>query len=74
MIMTYLIIYWILSTIYGIYWAIKHPPEKLGLDMEYFSLFEVIGLIFPCSILAPIFIPIMLLSQIKFKRNKSGKT
>jgi hypothetical protein len=63
-----LIIYWIATTIYGVYWLIKHPSERHGDDMEEFTLFEVLGKIFPSALLAWMFVPIGLLSQIKFKR------
>jgi len=64
----FLITYWIATTIYGVYWLIKHPSERHGDDMEEFTLFEVLGRIFPSALLAWMFVPLGLLSQIKFKR------
>jgi hypothetical protein len=66
--MIVLISYWILTTIYGVYWLIKHPSERHGDDMNEFTLFEVFGKIFPSMLLAWVFVPIGLLHQIKFKR------
>jgi len=63
-----LIGYWILTTIYGVYWLIKHPSERRCDDMEYFTLMDVLGALFPAIILAPVFVPMMLLETIKFKR------
>jgi hypothetical protein len=63
-----LIGYWVLTTIYGVYWLIKHPSERHGDDMNEFTLFEVFGKIFPSMILAPFFVPMMILESIKFKR------
>ena len=65
---TFLLIYWITATIYGVYWLIKHPSSRHGDDMEEFTLFEVLGKIFPSALLAWMFIPLGLLSQIKFRR------
>jgi len=64
--MIYLIIYWILTTIYGIYWLIKNPSRFD--DKEDFSILDVLANVFPAMILAPFAIPLMLLSKIKFKR------
>jgi heme/copper-type cytochrome/quinol oxidase subunit 2 len=66
--MTILLIYWILTTIYGVYWLVKHPSERHGDDMEHFTVMEVLGHIFPSMILAPFFVPMMLLNKIEFKR------
>ena len=64
--MTILLIYWILTTIYGVYWLIAHPSRFE--DKEDFTLMEVIAKIFPSMLLAWIFVPMGLLHQIKFKR------
>ena len=64
--MVYLIIYWILTTIYGVYWLIKNPSRFD--DKEDFSILDVLANVFPAMILAPFAIPLMLLSKIKFKR------
>ena len=64
--MVYLIIYWILTTIYGVYWLIKNPSRFD--NKEDFSILDVLANVFPAMILAPFAIPLMLLSKIKFKR------
>jgi hypothetical protein len=64
--MIYLIIYWILTTIYGVYWLIKNPSRFD--NKEDFSILDVLANVFPAMILAPFAIPLMLLSKIKFKR------
>ncbi len=63
---TLLIIYWITTTICGVYWLIKNPNRNE--DPKEFSLFEIIAKIFPSMIAAPFLVPIYLLSLIKFKR------
>ena len=64
--MAYLISYWILTTIYGVYWLIKNPSRFD--NKEDFSILDVLANVFPAMILAPFAIPLMLLSKIKFKR------
>jgi hypothetical protein len=64
--MTILLIYWILTTIYGVYWLIKHPSRFE--DREHFTLMDVLGHVFPAALLSWIFVPMMLLSKIEFKR------
>ena len=66
--MIILISYWVLTTIYGVYWLIKHPSQRHGDDMERFTIMEVLGHIFPSMILAPFFVPMAILHSIKFKR------
>jgi len=66
--MTLLIIYWIASTIYGVYYLIKNP-NNLQTEDE-FTLADVIGNIFPAMIIAPFAIPFYLSTLIKFKRPK----
>ena len=66
--MIVLISYWILTTIYGVYWLIKHPSDRRYEDENEFTLLEVFGKIFPAMLLAWVFIPMGLLHQIKFKR------
>ena len=68
--MIYLIIYLLLTTIYGVYWLVKHPSERTGNDMEYFTLLDVFAYSFLSIIFAPFFVPMILLSNFKFKRNK----
>lgn len=62
------IMYWIATTIYGVYWLVKNPSSRHGDDMEHFTVFEVLAKIFPAMLLAWAFIPMGLLHQIKFKR------
>jgi len=66
--MTLLIIYWIASTIFGVYYLIKNP-SNLQTEDE-FTLADVIGNIFPAMIIAPFAIPFYLSTLIKFKRPK----
>ena len=61
-----LIGYWILTTIYGVYWLIAHPSRFE--DKEDFTLMEVIAKIFPSMLLAWVIVPMMLLTKIEFKR------
>jgi len=64
---TLLLAYWMATTVYGVYWLIKNP--RYGDDEEYFTLFEAMAKLFPAALLAWLFVPIGLLSQIRFKRN-----
>lgn len=64
--MIYLLIYWVLVTILGIYWMIKNPP--ITQDSKEVTLLEVIAYIFPCAILAWAIVPMVLLNKVKFKR------
>jgi hypothetical protein len=66
--MAYLISYWILTTIYGVYWMIKHPSERRYEDKDEFTLLEVIAKTVPAALVAWVFVPMMLLHQVKFKR------
>jgi hypothetical protein len=66
--MKLLLIYWVLTTIYGVYWLIKHPSSRHGDDDTHFTLLEVVGHILPAGLLAWVFVPMMLLSKIEFKR------
>ena len=66
--MKLLFAYWVLTTIYGVYWLVKHPSERHGDDMERFTIMDVLGHIFPSMILAPFFVPMLILGSIKFKR------
>ena len=68
--MGYLMIYWILTTIYGTYWLVKHPSRRGGDDMEHFTLLDVIAYSSISIIFAPFIVPMMLLSKPEFKRNK----
>jgi hypothetical protein len=66
--MTVFLIYWILTTMYGVYWLVKHPSERHGDDMEHFTVMEILGHIFPAALLGWMFVPIGILNSIKFKR------
>ena len=66
--MTIPLIYWILTTIYGVYWLVKHPSSKRYEDDDEFTLLEVIAKTVPAALLSWIFVPMLLLHQIKFKR------
>ena len=60
------IIYWIITTICGVYYLIKNPSRFE--DKDEFTLADILGNIFPAMIIAPIVIPLWLASLIKFKR------
>ena len=62
-----LLIYWILTTIYGVYWLVKHPSSRHGDDDE-FTLLEVVAKIIPAAMVAWAIVPMLLLHQVKFKR------
>jgi hypothetical protein len=64
--MTFLIIYWVLTTVYGVYWLIKNPSRFN--DKKHFTVLDVIDKVFPSMLCSPVIVPIMLLNQIKFKR------
>ena len=66
--MTIPLIYWTLTTIYGVYWLVKHPSSRHGDDAEHFTLLEVFGHVFPAALLSWIFVPMMILGSIKLKR------
>jgi len=68
MILYIIFFYWILTTLYGMYWLIKNPFNKKVEDEKYFTLFELLSKIFPSALLSWFIIPIMILSNIKFKR------
>ena len=64
--MILLLTYWILTTIYGIYWCIKNP--SMYDDEEHFTLLDVLANVFPALLLSWIVIPMFILGSIKFKR------
>ena len=70
---TLLLIYWIITTTYGVYWLIKHPSDRRYEDKDEFTLLEVIAYIFPCGLIAWAIVPMLLLHKIKFKRRKHEK-
>jgi hypothetical protein len=66
--MTILLIYWILTTIYGTYWLVKHPSDRRYEDDDEFTLLEVVAKTVPAAIIAWAVVPMMLLHKVKFKR------
>jgi hypothetical protein len=66
--MILLLIYWILTTIYGTYWLVKHPSDRRYEDNDTFTLLEVIAKTLPAMLIAWAVVPMMLLNQVKFKR------
>ena len=66
--MILLLIYWILTTMYGTYWLIKHPSDIRYEDNDTFTLLEVIAKTLPAMLIAWAVVPMMLLNQVKFKR------
>ena len=66
--MKWIITYWIATTIYGVYWAVKNPPIKHGKPDEKFTLLEALAYVFPAGLIAWAAIPMMLLNKIEFKR------
>ena len=54
--MEILIIYWIVTTIFGVYWLIKNPSRFESKDE--FSLADILGNIFPSMIIAPFILPL----------------
>lgn len=66
--MIILLIYWILTTIYGVYWLVKYPSERRYDDDEEFTLLEVVAKIVPAALIAWAVVPMLLLNKIKFKR------
>jgi hypothetical protein len=68
---TIVLIYWAFTTIFGIYWLIKNPSVLE--DPDEFSILEVLGHLFPAAILGWVFVPMVLLHQIKFKRHGKRK-
>ena len=63
-----LIGYWILTTIYGVYWLVKHPSDRRCEDENEFTLLEVVAKTVPAAMIAWAIVPMLLLNQIKFKR------
>jgi hypothetical protein len=66
--MILLLIYWILTTIYGTYWLIKHPSDRRYENNDTFTLLEVIAKTLPAMLIAWAIVPMMLLNKIEFKR------
>ena len=44
-----LLIYWILTTIYGVYWLVKHPSDRRCEDENEFTLLEVVAKTVPAA-------------------------
>ena len=66
--MTIPLIYWILTTIYGVYWLVKHPSDRRCEDENEFTLLEVVAKTVPAAMIAWAIVPMLLLNKIKFKR------
>jgi len=66
--MILLLIYWILTTIYGVYWLVKHPSDRRCEAENEFTLLEVIAKTVPAGLIAWAVVPMLLLNKIKFKR------
>ena len=68
--------YWMATTVYGVYWLIKNPATSRFSTMdgntpdEYVTLLEIIAKTFMSAILSWVFVPILLLSKIRFKRSR----
>jgi len=63
-----ILIYWLVTTIYATYWLVKNPSNRMYEDEEYVTLMEIIAKFCMCALLGPFFVPIALLSAIRFKR------
>ena len=66
--MTIPLIYWILTTIYGVYWLVKHPSDRRCEDENEFTLLEVVAKTVPAAMITWAIVPMLLLNKIKFKR------
>ena len=64
--------YWIATTAYGVYWLISNPASRFASDThdEYVTLLEILAKTFPAALLAWMFVPIVLMSKIRFKRSR----
>ena len=67
-----LLTYWMATTAYGVYWLISNPASRFASDThdEYVSLLEILAKTFPAALLAWMFVPIVLMSKIRFKRSR----
>ena len=71
-----LTIYWMATTAYGVLWLIKHPAESKFSTMdgntpdEYVTLFEILAKTFISALLSWLFVPLFLMSKIRFKRSR----
>lgn len=65
---TFILIYWIATTIVGVIWIAKNPSYRRGDDPEYITLLDIFALILPSMLAAWAVIPAVLLDKIKFKR------
>jgi len=66
--MIILLTYWILTTIYGTYWLVKHPSDRRYEDDNEFTLLEVVAKIVPAAMIAWAIVPMLLMNKVKFKR------
>ncbi len=65
---TILLTYWTLTTIYGVYWLVKHPSDRRCEDENEFTLLEVVAKTVPAAMIAWAIVPMLLLNKVKFKR------
>lgn len=63
-----LLVYWILTTIYGVYWLVKHPSDRRCEEENEFTLLEVVAKTVPAAMIAWAIVPMLLLNKVKFKR------
>ena len=64
--------YWMATTVYGVYWLIKNPASRFASDThdEHVTLLEILAKTFPAALLSWLFVPIVLMSKIKFNRSR----
>jgi len=67
--------YWMATTAYGVLWLIKNPASKFATmdgntPDEYVTLLEILAKTFISALLSWLFVPIFLMSKIRFKRSR----
>ena len=68
--------YWMATTAYGVLWLIKNPATSRFATMdgntpdEYVTLIEILAKTFISALLSWVFVPLFLLSKIRFKRSR----
>jgi hypothetical protein len=71
-----LLAYWMATTVYGVHWLIKNPATSRFSTMdgntpdEYITLLEILGKTFISALLSWLFVPLFLMSRIRFKRSR----
>jgi hypothetical protein len=63
------------TTAYGVLWLIKNPASKFATmdgntPDEYVTLLEILAKTFISALLSWLFVPIFLMSKIRFKRSR----